>query len=294
MDSATPTAPGGDDPLRSALASAPVHSFVEVRGRRIAVRAWESRTSTPERTLLLLHGNGACGAWWDAVGPLLADRARVVAIDLAGHGESDWADRYHLDEWRDDVLEVARILNAPRETVLIGHSMGGLVALKAAWQAPDVFGGFITLDTPLRRFSKEQLAKRHGIGERPPKRFDSLEDAVAGFKTVPPLEWTIDAVVEHVAHRSYRRDGDEWVFHCDPAVYRRVTDVDEFIRPWPEHHFAIRAEHGLVVGDMLDEIAAQLPSPDRLVTVPRAGHNLILEAPLATAWVIEALLSRLG
>jgi pimeloyl-ACP methyl ester carboxylesterase len=57
--------------------------------------------------VILLHGFGANAHWWDHIGPLLlADGLQVVAVDLAGHGESDYSGEYSLTGWAADVAEI--------------------------------------------------------------------------------------------------------------------------------------------------------------------------------------------
>jgi len=54
--------------------------------------------------LVLLHGLGDDGGTWDVVGAEFVQHFRVLAIDLRGHGQSDWPGIYSLEFMRDDVL----------------------------------------------------------------------------------------------------------------------------------------------------------------------------------------------
>jgi len=102
-------------------------------------------------TLLLLHGLTEAGtAWPDAV-RRWRGRWRVVAVDLRGHGASP---RFTADQhprsyqvWLDDVLGVLREL--PDRPILVGHSLGGLFALRAAAAVPDLVRG-VVLEDPAR------------------------------------------------------------------------------------------------------------------------------------------------
>lgn len=97
--------------------------------------------------LVLVHG-WACdrGNWSGQVGPLSADR-RVVTLDLAGHGESgidrrDWT----IESFGEDVAAVVNAA-ALKPVVLIGHSMGGDVILRAARRLPGRVAALVMLDT---------------------------------------------------------------------------------------------------------------------------------------------------
>lgn len=85
------------------------------------------------RTAILIHGIMSDHRAWERVtGELTANGFRVLAVDLAGHGASPRAHRYSPRAWADDVVEtVAPLLTAPPDLVM-GHSLGGLVASIAA------------------------------------------------------------------------------------------------------------------------------------------------------------------
>lgn len=86
---------------------------------------------------------------WDALLPRLARSWRVVALDLAGHGESGTGrERWTVEAYGDDVVAVADALKL-RRLVLVGHSMGGHVSLAAAQKLGDRVAGIVPVDTLL-------------------------------------------------------------------------------------------------------------------------------------------------
>lgn len=94
---------------------------------------------------LLIHGAGASAAIWMMVMARLARLTRVVAIDLPGHGPSEAGPDQPaavLDGYRDACGELAALLGLGR-SVLVGHSMGALVAIKAALAWPDKVAGLV-------------------------------------------------------------------------------------------------------------------------------------------------------
>jgi len=96
---------------------------------KLAVHA----SGSGDRTAILIHGIMSDHRAWERVSAELADNGfRVLAVDLAGHGASPRSKRYTPRGWADDVVEtVAPLLDGPPELVM-GHSLGGLVASIAA------------------------------------------------------------------------------------------------------------------------------------------------------------------
>ena len=104
--------------------------------------------------LVLLHGLGSSTYAWRALLPALAQRHRVIAIDLKGHGRSDKPDdgRYAAEDHAAAVARVLARLGITRVT-LVGHSFGGVVAAKLAlgWGArpSGLVRKLVLLDAPL-------------------------------------------------------------------------------------------------------------------------------------------------
>src|SRR5579871_4929804 len=124
----------------AALATAPEERAAECEGTSIAYRAWGDPA---DRNIVLVHGGAAHSRWWDHIAPLLTSGWRVVAVDLSGHGDSDRRDRYSLDTWAREVLAVVAEAGTPAASVVIGHSMGGLVTLRLATLAGSRIAGAV-------------------------------------------------------------------------------------------------------------------------------------------------------
>jgi 3-oxoadipate enol-lactonase len=102
-------------------------------GTRIACYSGGDPSKPP---LVLLHALGENATSWDAVAERLAPHFSLLTLDLRGHGVSDWPGTYSHELIRDDVVGVLDALGL-RDVVLVGHSLGGVVALLVAMQRPD-------------------------------------------------------------------------------------------------------------------------------------------------------------
>src|SRR5207249_11733163 len=109
--------------------------YTAVRGTRLR---WFEAGSGP--SVVLLHGFGGAASNWTLVAPVLAGHCRVLVPDLPGHGGSSGlpGPAETLDPYAD---RVASILDEP--AVLVGHSLGAVVALRVASRHPDLVGGLV-------------------------------------------------------------------------------------------------------------------------------------------------------
>jgi cis-3-alkyl-4-acyloxetan-2-one decarboxylase len=93
--------------------------------------------------LVLVHGLGGTIENWRALAPALAARHRVLVPDLPGHGRSSaLSEARNLDPLSHAALEIAEAEEV-RGAVWIGHSLGGVVALRAAVLRPDAVRGVV-------------------------------------------------------------------------------------------------------------------------------------------------------
>lgn len=98
--------------------------------------------------IVLLHGYGGSIHWWERMIPLLAQTHRVIAIDLIGHGGSEKPKSgYSMPEQAADVAEAMNQLDV-QGALVVGHSMGGVVATELAAQASELVDRVALIDTP--------------------------------------------------------------------------------------------------------------------------------------------------
>ena len=112
----------------------------ELEWRGAALRYVVGGEGTP---LVLVHGLGGTIENWRALGPPLAERHRVLVPDLPGHGGSaPLPEARDLDALAEAVLGIADAEEI-RDAVWVGHSLGGVVALRAAALRPDAVRGVV-------------------------------------------------------------------------------------------------------------------------------------------------------
>lgn len=190
--------------------------------------------------MVLLHGLGGDERDWHAVLPAFAERHRVYAVDLRGHGRSTHTARYSFELMRDDVIGLLDALGV-RRCVLVGHSMGGTVAILLAEAAPGRLTHLVMEDV---------TAPRPGDFERPP---------LARPDTPTPFDFA--------AVNAIRAQIDD----PDPTWWDRTESVEVptlVVGGGPESQIP---QH------LLAEMADRMPDAT-LVTIP-AGHNVHAARP---------------
>jgi pimeloyl-ACP methyl ester carboxylesterase len=169
--------------------------------------------------VILLHGGGQTRHSWGTTLEALGGRGwHVFAVDLRGHGDSDWAPDgdYRLDAFAGDVLEIARSFDSP--PALVGASLGGLASLAAIGFHPDeaVARALVLVDVAPR--IEEEGKNRIGafMAEHMDDGFASLEevaDAIAAYNPHRPRPSNLSGLSKNLR----QRDDGRWYWHWDPA-----------------------------------------------------------------------------
>lgn len=219
----------------------PQSRFYRSQGLRLHTVEWLNEGAPP---LILIHGGRDHCRSWDRLARALQSHFHVVAPDLRGHGDSDWTSggSYSLTEYVYDLSRLIR-LTTSRPVTLIGHSMGGMIALIYAGSFPDAVASLVVLDgvtvppDAARKPTHERIARwisqLDALEQREPRRYRSVEDAAAQMMAHNP-RLTPD-LAQHLAGHGVRRNDDgsfSWKF--DP--YQRAMAPH---RLWPEDHVAL-------------------------------------------------------
>jgi pimeloyl-ACP methyl ester carboxylesterase len=129
---------------RSAEVTEPGGRILSLNGGDVQIVDRGPRDRTP---IVLIHCFSCAINWWNRMMPLLDKAHRVIAIDLLGHGGSEKPDSgYSIPDQADLVAEALASLGVRRATV-VGHSLGGGVAVALAEQSPDLVARLIVMDS---------------------------------------------------------------------------------------------------------------------------------------------------
>jgi pyruvate dehydrogenase E2 component (dihydrolipoamide acetyltransferase) len=240
------------------------------------------------RPLLFLHGlGGNYGTWQVALGSL-AERHRVVALDLPGHGKSAKPDASAFDY---SVANLAKAVGQAIATlkltqpIVVGHSLGGAVAMQLALDLGDQIGGLVLIDSA-------------GLGRDIAVELRTLMAGDAGGKTARGLlelfyhdqKLVLDRGVEEMA--ATQTQPGAWAAQQTVANAAFNDKGQRFDLPdrlsgirqpvlivWGEHDRVIPADHGVqALGKLPDAL---------LKLIAGVGHVPQVEAPEAVAAAID-------
>ena len=217
-------------------------------------------------TLLLLHGLGATGAVWSGWAPLLD--GPWSAPDLPGHGTAAPLAEYTFDALAEALVP---LVDPDGGTVVVGHSLGGVVALALAARVPvaRVVGLGIKV-----AWSAEDLDRAQALAARPVTWFATREEAVARHLRVAGLTGLVDPK-DKTALAGVLQAGHQWRQALDPAAFGVGAPAMASLLA------AARAPVVLARGELdpmsTDEQLAALGAPT--VTLAGLGHNAHVESP---------------
>ena len=262
---------------RHALASA---GFVKVRvpspaGEQTVLRAGSGPV------VILLHGLGdQAGTWSKTAGSLTATHT-VVAVDLAGHGESQPQtgplDMGTLLAGLDSVVGAS---SQGKPVILVGNSLGGFLAFVYARQHPERVSRIVVIGGgPLRGHS--QLSLQPNTREEALKLFDALLDP----GSPRPAGFVLDDIIREAHNGPIARLAANGVAAFEP--YLMDGKLADFNTPvdllWGESDRMVPLEYAKALHE-------QLPA-SRLTTLLRCGHVPQQECPKAFSGALRQILS---
>jgi pimeloyl-ACP methyl ester carboxylesterase len=266
-----------------ATAVVPPQGSVSVDGARIAYRTWGESSGS---VLVLVHGSAAHSRWWDHMGPWLGAGRQVVALDLSGHGNSDHRRRYSRAQWADEVMAVAQVFG-PRP-IIVGHSLGGFVALEVGARRGDDVGGIIVVDSPVKETDAQTAALRERA-ERSGRAYADELELVDRFRALPEYRPIAPHLLRHLAQNSVRRVGDGYRWHFDPQVFTYSAMILDEVRPVGCPVAILRGDHGTLTPHMSRQLVQRLGPATVAFDIPDCGHSVMLDQPFALGAAVAAL-----
>lgn len=268
-------------PITSQVCCIPMLYFQTAAGHRIA---YSEAGPKEGPAVIFLHGGGQTRHAWTRSIRFVGDLGwHAIAIDMRGHGDSDWPGAYRVSQFAEDVLELAQAFTREHKPVLVGASLGGMSSLLAnAGSAGEVSRALVLVDVA-PRMKADGIERILGFMSAHPDGFANLEEAA-------------DAVAAYQPQRSQRSDNSglrknlrqkedgRWYWHWDPTMLNTFVTRFEAQDPADEAPFhvavkkltqpllLVRGKQSDVIDEgIIQEFRDNVPHA-KVVDVSGAGH----------------------
>ncbi|GAB4304653.1 MAG: alpha/beta fold hydrolase [Roseovarius sp.] len=235
--------------------------------------------------LLIAHGLFGSGRNWGVIARRLADRGRVVAVDMRNHGRSPWHATHSYPELAADLAEVIAHLGGPADVV--GHSMGGKAAMVLALSRPELVRRLIVADIAPVAYGHSQsqhIAAMRALDLDAIARRSEAREQLAARVADPQLAAFFVQSLDIAKHR--------WMLNLDtleaemprilgfPRIDGRFAGPTLFLSGAASDY--VRPEHRPRIRELFPNA--------RFARIPGAGHWLHAERPRAFEAAVRAWL----
>ncbi len=223
--------------------------------------------------VILLHGGGQTRHAWGATAKKLSHSGfYALAIDLRGHGDSDWSEEgdYAIESYRDDLVSIIEEVGKP--AFLIGASLGGMISLSTAG------------DTKYQELCKALVMVDIGIYPNEDGSNEILNFMSSGFTGFDSLEEASNAISSYLPHREKPKDisglrknlrlkeDGRYYWHWDPKFIESRTsnpDRGEYRKKQRNYAETVTVPTLLIRG-ALSNVVTQEEVDDFLTTISHA------------------------
>ena len=291
-----------DDPaaIENAIVERGQSRHVVLKGRRLHYLEWGYPCAP---SIVFLHGGGLTARTWDDVCEMMQADFRCISVDLRGHGDSEWSYEFEY-EIADYVSDLERLVDALQLGwfVLVGMSLGGIVALTYAIEHANRIAGLASVDVI--------PGAETGEAFRFARYFYDLEKVVESASSLKQVvSWALDRTPHKQAHALQRMlarnirelPTGKLMLKRDTRHRYRIESTIAALQAIPKSVAQITCPVLVVKGgrsrafssDAATGFAASLPR-GRSVVIDGAGHAVQEEEPAALVAALQQFMADIG
>lgn len=227
--------------------------------------------------LIILHGLFGSSDNWQTQAKRFAEYFQVILVDLRNHGHSDWNDDSSYISMANDVIELINDLGIEK-TILLGHSMGGKVAMHVAQINGKLLSKLVVVDMGIKQYPPHHQHILQGIHSV------QLEGVNSRAEADKQLNEFIDSegVKQFLLKNLYWKEKGKLAWRMNVSVLE--NSMNEILSALPEKEVFtptafIRGElSNYVLDDDIPEIENFFPD-SQYITISQAGHWVHAEKP---------------
>ena len=272
--------------------------WLTVDGLRLHYTEWGNPTAP---TIVMLHGLNVQCHTWDPIARAIADQYHVIAMDMRGHGESDWSKMgYRVSSMAHDVHGlISQLGKGPIH--LVGHSAGVRVAIAVAGERPETIRSLALSDAGPSNSKSGAVAMRDFIQSTTNLRGFRNEKEARDFYVGLHPEWTQEFIDLHVKYQLRVNWAGKLVPKADPDLQwitgsASLPDVDYL---WKMSKKLVMPTLLMVCrkSNVLDEEVVNkmlAAMPNAKVRWFEGGHYFVRERPQEFIEVLQAHLTEVS
>jgi pimeloyl-ACP methyl ester carboxylesterase len=249
---------------------------VEVDDCDVVYQLWGSGSGKPG--LLLIHGMFAHSHWWDFIAPAFLDD-------------------YDSVTYADEILSVCEDAGFGNDVVVVAHSFGGAMAVKAASLHPERFGGLILVDSGIRNPDDPPPQHLTMMMGQAAKIYPDKQTAIGRFRLQPPQPCENQYVMDYIARHSVMAVDGGWSWKYDDDLSATLKGGER----QPEEYQSLTVPFGLIYGanselfsrSTLDYMRTLVPQEFPAVGIENAQHHVFLDQPQAFIAALKEMLAGL-
>ena len=273
------------------MSRSPKDKYLIINGLQLHYLEWTEELGTKGECIVLLHGITGHAHLWDFSVSELDDYYHVFALDLRGHGDSQWSDppAYHSQDYVSDLAAFIDELSL-NHFILIGHSVGSLTGTIYAAFHPNRVRALVLVDIEAcpPSWQGEDL---HKAGRKAHPIFDSLEEMAVREKEYPtgPKFAPANILRQACYHGSRRLPDGKLTYKYDRVTLAHFDQYDtRALLPQIKcPTLVIRGEQSVVMRAEVAQDMSHLLPRGIFKEIPNAGHIVFVDNPFGFAQVIN-------
>ena len=243
--------------------------------------------------MVYLHGLFGQGRNWNTIAKSVSDISTGYLIDLPDHGRSPWTVQFDYDEYAEIIADWLKdTFDGP--VVIVGHSMGGKVAMRVAINYPELVSALVIVDISPAR-NESVLGFTSLVAGLRSLDLDSVVSR--GYADTALVERIPDDTVRRFLLQNLQRNADRWTWMANLDM---LGDELHAISGWKPIGGSFEGPTLWVAGGKSDYVRPEHEEPMRehfpavrSITLKRAGHWVHSEDPEAFSDVLKVFLDRL-
>jgi esterase len=221
---------------------------------------------------MVLHGLFGSGRNWATVARALSRQYSFFLVDLRNHGKSPHAKSMGYDEMANDISDLIKHLSL-HKILLVGHSMGGKVAMTYALNNPSMISKLVVVDIAPVAYSNSFSTILAALNAIPLDKIQSRQDADTRLKADIPVISIRSFILQNL---SFKNGVATWCFNLNAITF----DIANLVGSLPKlTEEAFEGQACFIRGELSDRVTVPAqPNIERLFpknmikTVPNAGH----------------------